>query len=224
MKILSLIIVSFSCLLVSLPLHADVAAFVSSLNQHAGNVRALGPQTMPGPGPSVISSAIRVVQNPAIISEIQRMEGQLLQSVRVLSDTNASPRSRNFAAERMARVGPRLIQLMEARAGLVTALNQTLRSSVAQANGVRPYVSLRGSWLPRTLQIIREARSQLSQSTNRSGATMTQRLARGIDSAFQANRHSIRSFFTTPSGGGRGVPTETPNIIVDPSGEATIER
>ncbi len=221
------VLISFFVFIFSLNSWSDLSEMINNLNRHAGNIRGLGSQTLtPGqPRPPALSSALQLIQNPAVVSEIQRLEGRLHQATRVLANPNSSPQAQRLAAERIARSGPNLIRLMEARAGLVRALNQSLRTSVAQANGVRPYVSNQGGWLNTTLRIVREMRSQLNTvRPQNSTSSMTQSLARGIRSAFQANMYQIRTYFVAPPARGRGVPSDTPDFVVDPDGNVFIER
>jgi len=200
-----------------------VAEMITNLNRHAGNVRALGSQTISSGMPvnPRLNSALQLVRQPGIVTEIQRLEGRLHSAARVLANPQSSGNAQRLASERMARVGPRLINLMEARAGLVRALNSSLRTSVAQTQGVRPYVSTQGGWLTTTLQIIREFRGNTPQTSNPRGGPNA-RLARGLRLAFTNNARSIRSYFGPAAAGARpNAPREIPSIIVSPAGNAT---
>ena len=203
-----------------------VAELTTSLNAQAGIIRNMGPQTnLKPPLDPKVSSALSVLNNPMVIAEIERMENRLEKAAKVLANPNSASGTRRAASERMAQTGPKLIRLLEARANLVTAFNTNFRTSGAQALGVKPYAVGRRVWLVKTLQIVKDVRGRVGSTPQARGEASNSRLARGIDRMFSTNAYGIQNYFSITKGGrGRAVPTEPPNIIVDPAGNATIRK
>lgn len=190
----------------------EVTSLISNLNRHAGNVNQLGPQTnLTPPLNPRLQSALELAKNPSVVERIQKLENKLKQAVRVLASPHASPQAKTIAAEKIARTGPRLQRLMAARAGLIVALNTNLRTSVAQAQGVKPYVSQQGAWLKTTFKIIKDVRGQMSKLSNKTGRQSS--LARGVKQMFANNAYQIHSLIKATQ---QGRHRSTPTIMVEP--------